>query len=106
MITLTIKRKDGSTYWTEYFNEQAACDKWIANERTKPYWEKSFSYASVDDSDPAKVAAQKAAQEQLRTDQMARLNAIKAVAGMAPGTLTNDQRDAILIHVVKQALGQ
>jgi hypothetical protein len=52
MITLTIKRQDGSTYWTEYFNSQPECDAWIAEEQTRSYWDKTYTYASVDNTPP------------------------------------------------------
>lgn len=54
----------------------------------------------------AASAAAKAAAAQAVLDQGTRLQAIKAIVSATPGTLTNVQRDAILIHLVKQALGQ
>lgn len=47
MVTLTIKKADGSTYWTEYFNDQAACDKWLNEEMTRPYWKSTYTAVSV-----------------------------------------------------------
>lgn len=53
MITLTILRSDGSTYWTEYFNDMPAADRWIADEQTRSYWDESWTYNIVDNTPPA-----------------------------------------------------
>lgn len=52
MITLTIKRQDGSTYWTAYFNSQADCDTWLATEKTRPYWNAAWTTAIVEITPP------------------------------------------------------
>ncbi len=107
MVTLTIKKSDGSVYWIDQFQDQASCDKWIANEQTQFYWDRTYTFSSIDTTpDPSIAAAAKAAQIQLAIDQNARLQLVKAVINATPGTLTNVQRDSILIHLVKQALGQ
>ncbi len=59
--------------------------------------------------DLVKQAAKTAIEDarlQVITNQATRLNQIKTLISATPGTLTNVQRDAILIHLVKQALGQ
>lgn len=43
MITLSIKTGKGAIYGTEYFNDRASCDKWLALEKTRPYWKKDFT---------------------------------------------------------------
>ena len=43
MITLTIRRQDQSTYWTEYFNDMASCNQWLKEEETRPYWDSTYS---------------------------------------------------------------
>ena len=66
MIKLEIKNQDGSTYWTEHFNDQASCDKWLAEEKTRAYWKSSFTLNVVDNSIDEKAkqeAAKKDAQE-------------------------------------------
>jgi hypothetical protein len=106
MITLTIKRVDGSTYWVDHFNTQDECDKWLAEEQTRSYWDKSYvSTSSVDTPNPAMALAE-AERVQAIANQATRLNAIKAIISAAPGSLTDVQRDAILIHLVKQQLGK
>lgn len=66
MITLTIKKSDGSQYWAPiYFNSQAECDAWIAAEKAKPYFGKDWTYVSIVSPppvipDPVVEAAKKA----------------------------------------------
>lgn len=48
MITLTILRADGSLYWTEYFNDMASAQAWLATEQTRPYWQASFTTTFTD----------------------------------------------------------
>jgi ribosomal protein L29 len=66
MLKLEIKKVDDSVYWVEYFNIQADVDKWIAEEQTRPYWDKSFTYTIVDISDktPAETQADNEAVKQ------------------------------------------
>lgn len=52
MITLTIKNSDGSVYWVEHFNDQPSCDKWLAEEMKRPYWDASRTAQWVDDTPP------------------------------------------------------
>lgn len=44
---LTIKKPDGSHYWTEHFNEMVDLDRWLTEEKTRPYWDKGFIYEVV-----------------------------------------------------------
>ena len=50
MITLTILNADGSLYWTEYFNDIASAQAWIADEQTRPYWVATRTYTIVDNT--------------------------------------------------------
>ncbi len=50
MIKLIISRIDSSIYWTEYFNDVNACDRWLSAEKTRPYWDSSYSMSIEDDS--------------------------------------------------------
>lgn len=43
IVTLVIKREDNSIYWTEHFNDQVTADKWLADEMTRPYWDKTWT---------------------------------------------------------------
>jgi hypothetical protein len=54
LITLTIKKPDGSHYWTEYFNDQKSCDMWLEDEKLRPYWDAKFVCTTVDDAPPKK----------------------------------------------------
>jgi hypothetical protein len=40
--TLVITRADASVYWTEHFNDEVSCDEWLAEEQTRPYWDKTW----------------------------------------------------------------
>jgi hypothetical protein len=52
MFELTIKNKDGSTYWVERFNSQTEAEKWLATEQTRKYWKEDFSWEIVDKTPP------------------------------------------------------
>lgn len=49
---LEIKREDGSTHWTEYFNNNDDALIWEAEERTRPYWNESFTVLISEDTQP------------------------------------------------------
>ena len=42
MKTLKIFNADGSIYWTEHFNDQDSLDKWLEEEKTRPYWKEEY----------------------------------------------------------------
>jgi len=90
MITLAILKKDGSNYWTERFNDLPAAQKWLAEEQTRPYWDKSYSASFVDDT-PAPPSAAEVAAAKAKADAQQLLAAsdyivIKLAEGMALGT--------------------
>jgi hypothetical protein len=39
---LHIYNEDGSLYWKEHFNNQEDLQKWLEEEKTRPYWNKNF----------------------------------------------------------------
>lgn len=43
MVYLTILKPDGSVYWKETFRTRSEADKWVDNEKKKPYWIQDFS---------------------------------------------------------------
>lgn len=43
MVTLTIKYSDGSMYWQMFFNTMNECNKWLNEEKTRPYWNNTKS---------------------------------------------------------------
>lgn len=49
MTTLTIKRIDGSIYWTEYFNDHSLAKTWLSAEMSRPYWDKTYTYTIFTD---------------------------------------------------------
>ncbi len=48
MISLIIKKANGDHYWKESFSNKADCDKWLAEEQTRPYWDPNFQ-VTIDD---------------------------------------------------------
>lgn len=79
MIKLEIRNQDGSVYWTEPFNDQDACDQWLKEEQTRPYWKPTFTTNIINNSEEERLkqeAAQKAAQERAAA-QAAALESIR-----------------------------
>lgn len=65
MFILEIKKADGSSYWTEHFNDKESLDKWLAEEKTRPYWDKTFAETIIDMSP---TPAEKAARDKVLKD--------------------------------------
>lgn len=97
MITLTIKRQDGSVHWTERFNTQTECDAWLARVRALPYWDSSWTWASVDDTPPPPPAPtpEEIAAKQSRIDNLRAL--VDRVKNADIANMTAAQRTAYLI---------
>jgi len=66
MIKLEIKRADDSIYWTEHFNDIPSANKWLAEEKTRMYWDKTYTHSIVDldPTDPVKEEEKRIAKEQ------------------------------------------
>lgn len=67
-FTLLIKNKDGSPYWTDYFETKADLNAWLAEEQKRPYWKKDFVVDVIDDS-AAVEEIEKKAKENLEANQ-------------------------------------
>lgn len=39
---LNIYNEDGSLYWKEHFNNEKDLEKWLEEEKTRPYWNQKF----------------------------------------------------------------
>ena len=60
MFKLTIKNnKDNSIYWTEHFNSIEKANEWLEEEKTRPYYLKSFSSLIEDLTPPVYVPSYK-----------------------------------------------
>jgi hypothetical protein len=44
MYKLTIFKQDGGIYWVEHFNLIEDLNKWLSEEKTRPYWDDSYYY--------------------------------------------------------------
>lgn len=75
MSTLTIFRADGSVYWTEYFNDRASAQAWLAEEQTRPYWDPGFTYTITEPSAPTAEELAALALAQVRAQRDAKLSA-------------------------------
>jgi hypothetical protein len=40
---MTIKKQDGSVYWVEFFPDDISATKWIDEEKTRTYWNKTYT---------------------------------------------------------------
>lgn len=40
---LEIKKRNGEIYWKEYFRNRKALDTWLKEEKTRKYWDASYS---------------------------------------------------------------
>lgn len=78
MITLTIKKPDGSVYNVARFNNQVDCDSYLKSDQKN--WSKGYSYSSVDDTPSA-------ADIQAANDKKAKMAAaVSTVSAFDPAT--------------------
>lgn len=47
MTKLVINNADGSHYWTEHFNSQDEANAWLAEEKTRPYWDATRTHEFI-----------------------------------------------------------
>lgn len=52
MIELVIYKGDGSVYWTEHFNTMTDCNRWLDEEKTRPYWKTEYTCQITDNRPP------------------------------------------------------
>lgn len=79
MITLTIFKKDGSVYWVEHFNSKAEADKWIAEEKTRPYYGKDWTVEIVEPAPASEVKPDFAAMRQAKKAELKSLNTVAEI---------------------------
>jgi hypothetical protein len=84
MITLTIKKKDGSIYWVENFNDLAAANLWLLEEEKKFYWDPTYTHTMIDDTPSA---------EDLTAAAAAAAGAATATAALRASALTKLRGD-------------
>lgn len=47
-FTLKITKANGEHYWTDYFNTIDDLNKWLDEEKTRPYWQQDFQIEIID----------------------------------------------------------
>ncbi len=47
---LDITNPDGTHYWTEFFNDKESADKWLEEEKTRPYWNVGNTYEILEEA--------------------------------------------------------
>lgn len=97
-ITLLIKYAEGSLYWREYFDSIEACNHWLDEEKTRPYWKKDF-VIEIDDNTVALKEAERLSKEafqQALALRKQKLDAIKALKDK-PAKSAKDIEDLLVL---------
>lgn len=79
MFELVILKPDGTNYWTACFNTRAEAEAWLAEEKTRSYWNPQYTHTITDKTPPKPTPeelAEQAAAEKKRVDAKARLKQI------------------------------
>lgn len=101
MFEIIIKQADGSVYWTEHFGSLAKAEEWIAEEQTRKYWNKTYTYEILDRTPPPHVDSP---EEVEKKSQMATFkNRIKTLAQQEDLT-ASEVKEAILKFIKFMAL--
>lgn len=81
MYVVTIKNTDQSLYWKEEFYDKATGDKWLNEEKSRPYWIKDFIVEILDDSQKEvdRINAENAALAANESARRARIQQIKSL---------------------------
>lgn len=99
MITLTIKKQDGSVYWKEHFNKLDDCDKWLAEEKTRPYWDETYTHEILDKTPPPPTAEELAA---IAAEENAHKEAKQFLKGLKKSDLVDlDKCSTAIMRIVK-----
>ncbi len=104
MIKLTIFKKDGSIYWEDNFPTIPAMKTWLAEEMTRPYWDKSYTFQFVDNTKDL-LAAQAAAKVTQDAADAVRAQAIADVKALAAKPLMSMTDIGTSLNKLIQVLG-
>lgn len=90
MHKLEIFNPDGSLYWTMEFNSLDELDKWLGEEKTRPYWKADFTYKKT----PVEKLAQPVDGSVVQKSKEARLQ----LSALKPGDIKdlNDVEQVLL----------
>lgn len=105
MITLNIKRQDGSLYWSCPFPNRAAAESFLAEEGTRPYWKAEYTAEFITSNDivedPA-IAVANAANDVAVNQAKVFLKGLKKSDLIdANGVLNNDKVATAIMKLVK-----
>lgn len=104
MITLKIKKQDGSSYWTEHFDSRIECDKWLNEEKKRPYWNQSYTIdiqdRTAEVAEQRRLAALKIQDENTKRDQLGRYFKNLKRADITPENIPD-----IIMNIKKYILG-
>lgn len=95
MIILTIFNANQTVYWVEHFNDIDFCNKWLEEEKTRPYWNSAFTYTIEDNTPTPEQIAQQSAeiQAQLQVKEQSKNSAKAKLTALG---LTEEEIQAIL----------
>ena len=100
-VTVKVFKGDGSPYWTDHFNDVASANKWLDEEKTRKYWDSSFTTSITDTTatDAAVVIANKTASDNAQSQRKAAAAAVKSL--ITTPSLTKAQQDAAIQFLLK-----
>jgi hypothetical protein len=58
MIEIKILKPDGSVYWQMLVDSVSESERWVAEEKTRPYWKAGFTVVLTDKSPPPPTQAE------------------------------------------------
>lgn len=99
MVILVITKSDLSPYWTEHFNDLASCNRWLAEEQTRPYWDKTYISTITDLTPPDPTPAEVAALAAKRAATAARVAKITAAKGKGVNFTPQEVQDILKVIV-------
>lgn len=69
MFKLTIFKSDLSVYWVDYFNSINELNKWLDIEKTRPYWDLSWTHLIEDISPVISEEQRQIEKEKMENEQ-------------------------------------
>jgi hypothetical protein len=90
MFELIVKKSNGEFHWREHFNSLEDAQKWIREEQTRSYWDKSLIFEITDKTPPlpsqAEIDSAATKKDQIK-NLKARVKNLTAQPDMTPAEL-------------------